>query len=611
MRFKRLSLMLLCAVMVFALAACGGGNNNSGNAGQAESTDKPAAEATDTTEATAAPDDGTLDHSKPLKLTVFSTTANYAGPQTGWFAKVIKDKFNIELDIVASNLTGGDTKISAMMASGDLGDIIIFGDDKNHYPNAIKGKLLLDWTQDGLLDKYGADIAKQFPKAVEKAKVAFGGGSAVYGIGNSVATNPSGPSEGKDMTWGPDLRWDLYQQIGAPEINSIEEYLPVLKKMQELEPKNEQGKKTYAFSLWSDWDGNYKMTLAKQFANMLGYDEIPDTALYVKADEEKYYDFLSEDSWYMKSLKLYYEANQMGLLDPDSLTQKFDDVVAKYKDGRLLFSWFPWLGAANYNTAERTAEGKGFALVPFKDELMYSTGFNVYGGNGIIAIGAKAKEPARIMEFINWMYTPEGAMLSAGSGTAVPNGPKGLTWDIDASGQPVVTDFGWTAFTDQQNTQVPAEYGGGDYYYGSNQMNFSFVVPAMVNPETNEPYDHNLWKTTLERNPSKLDSDWRAKMGVLTAKEYFEKNNLLAVAPQGFTGKEPLTMDKTLEQKNKQIGTVIQQISWKMVFAKNQAEFDKLNKEMHDKVNGLGYADVMDFSVKKAEELFEARKSVK
>lgn len=48
-----------------------------------------------------------------------------------------------------------------------------------------------------------------------------------------------------------------------------------------------------------------------------------------------------------------------------------------------------------------------------------------------------------------------------------------------------------------------------------------------------------------------------------------------------------------------------------MVFAKDQAEYDKLNKEMHDKVNGLGYSEVMDFSIKKAEELFEARKSVK
>lgn len=611
MRLRRASLVMLSVILVFVLAACGGGNNTA-NSGKNTSTEKPTSAATNApAEETAAPDDGALDHSKPLKLTVFSTTANYVGPQTGWFAKIIKDKFNIEMEIVASNLTGGDTKISAMMASGDLGDIIIFGDDKNHYPNAIKGKLLLDWTQDGLLDKYGKDISSTFPKAIEKAKVAFGGGSSVFGMGNSVASNPSGPSEGKDMTWGPDLRFDLYQQIGAPEITKIEDYLPVLKKMQELEPKNEQGKKTYAFSMWSDWDGNYKMTLAKQFANMMGYDEIPDTAVYVKADEEKYYDFLSEDSWYMKSLKLYFEANQMGLVDPDSMTQKFDDVVAKYKDGRLLFSWFPWLGAANYNTPERTAEGKGFALVPFKDELMYSTGFNVYGGNGIIAIGAKAKEPARIMEFINWMYTPEGAMISAGSGTAVPNGPQGLTWDIDANGKPAVTDFGWKAYTDQQNTQVPAEYGGGDYYYGSNQMNFSFVVPAMVNPENSEPFDHNLWTTTLERNPSKLDSDWRAKMGVLTPKEYFEKNNLLAVAPQGFTGKEPLTMDKTVEQKNKQIGTVIQQISWKMVFAKDQAEYDKLNKEMHDKVNGLGYSEVMDFSIKKAEELFEARKSVK
>lgn len=147
------------------------------------------------------------------------------------------------MDIVASNLTGGDTKISAMMASGDLGDIIIFGDDKNHYPNAIKGKLLLDWTQDGLLDKYGKDISSTFPKAIEKAKVAFGGGSSVFGMGNSVASNPSGPSEGKDMTWGPDLRFDLYQQIGAPEITKIEDYLPVLKKCKSSSLRTNKAKK--------------------------------------------------------------------------------------------------------------------------------------------------------------------------------------------------------------------------------------------------------------------------------------------------------------------------------------------------------------------------------
>ncbi len=605
MKWKKIGILCLAALFILSLSACNNSSNNAEPSGT-QSTDAPAA--TDTG-GDAASDSG-LSHDKPLKLTVFSTTANYAGEQTGWFAKVIKEKFNISLNIIASNLDGGDTKIAAMMASGDLGDIIVFGDDKNHYPNAIKGHLLLDWTKDGLLDKYGKNITANFPKAIEKAKAAFGDGSAVYGIGNNVAANPKGPSEGKEMTWGPDLRWDLYQQVGAPEINSPEDYLPVLKQMQELEPKNEQGKKTYAFSIWADWDGNYKMTIAKQFANMYGYDEIPDTAVYVKADEDKYYDFLSDDSWYMKSLKLYFDANQMGLVDPDSLTQKFDDVVAKYKDGRLLFSWFPWLGAANYNTPERVAEGKGFALVPFKDELMYSTGFNIYGGNGIIAIGAKAQDPARIMEFLDWMYSPEGAMLSAGSGTAVPNGPKGLTWDINADGKPYITDFGWKAFSDQQNTKIPEEYGGGDFYYGQNQMNFSFVVPAMVDPETGEPYDHNLWETSIKRNPSKLDQDWREKTGVLTAKEYFVKNNKIAVAAQGFTGKPPLMMDQALQQKNKQIGTIIQQYSWRMVFAKDQAEYDKLKKEMLDKVHGLGYDEVLAFSIEKAKELFEARKTV-
>lgn len=611
MKLKRISASLLAISLVAVMSACNGSNND---ANGSPSAGKPSDGASQTASpsGSASPDTSAsnLDHSKELTLNVFSTTANYAGEQSGWYAKILKDKFNIKLNIISSNLDGGDTKIAAMMASGDMGDIIVWGDDKGNYQNAIKAGLLLDWTKDGLLDKYGKDIVKTYPKAIEKAKISFGGGSAVYGIGNNVATNPTGPSEGKDMTWGPDLRWDLYQKIGAPEINSVEDYLPVLKKMQELEPTNDKGKKTYAFSLWSDWDGNYKMTLAKQFANMFGYDEIVDTAVYVKADEPKYYDFLSDDSWYMKSLKLYFDANQMGLVDPDSPTQKFDDVTGKYKDGRLLFSWFPWLGAANYNTPERLAEGKGFMTVPFKGEVMYSTGFNVYGGNGVISIGAKAKDPERIMEFLDWCYTPEGAMLSAGGGTAVPNGPKGLLWDIGSDGKPYVTDLGWQAYQDQKGTQIPKEYGGGNFDDGVNKMNFSFVIPAETNPETGEPYDHNLWETSLKRNPNKLESEWREKMGVLTAKEYFVKNNAIAVAPQGFTGKEPLTMDQSLLQKNKQIGTVIQQYSWKMVFAKNEDEYNKLKADMLKKVKGLGYDEVLAFSVKKAEELFEARKSV-
>ena len=40
----------------------------------------------------------------PLVIDVYDDAANYNGTQTGWFAKVIKDRFNIELNIIASQV---------------------------------------------------------------------------------------------------------------------------------------------------------------------------------------------------------------------------------------------------------------------------------------------------------------------------------------------------------------------------------------------------------------------------------------------------------------------------------------------------------------------------
>ena len=91
--------------------------------------------------------------------------------------------------------------------------------------------------------------------------------------------------------------------------------------------------------------------------------------MMTKADEAKWQGVLDEDSYYMRGLKFFFEANKMGLLDPDSLTQKFPDVINKYSDGQILFAQFPWL-TDGYNTEEHVNEGKGFAFVPFAEEQM-------------------------------------------------------------------------------------------------------------------------------------------------------------------------------------------------------------------------------------------------
>lgn len=581
---KRLFILVLTIVMAISAAACGSGNSTGKNTSD-----------NGTTSST-----GTSVPEKELyKIDVFTMLGNYAGEQQGWFAKIVKDKFNMEINLIASNVEGGDTKFATMMASGDLGDIVIFGNDAdNKWHDALKGGFLLDWTKEGLLDKYGKDIAANFGKAIEKNKVNFGNGTSVYGLGHEAANMPTGPSEGIDMVYHSDLRWDLYEKIGKPEINSLEDLLVVLKKMQEIEPKTETGKPTYGFSMWADWDGNMMMN-TKVMAALFGLDEGDGYNnggfILVSPDEEKYEEILDPNGMYIRTLKLYNKANQMGLVDPDSISQKFEDVSNKYRDGQVLFCWFPWLDSM-YNTPERQAEGKGFKFVPIKGEKIVSYGYNQYGGNRVIAIGSHAEKPERIMEFINWLYTPEGIMTNF-------NGPRGLTWDMK-DGKPYLTEFGKKALPNNP-VDVPADFGGGTFKDGQNQMNFENVKRTSINPETNEPYDYSLWTSVLQDNPTKLTENWRNAMGALTTKEYLEKNNMIAVKQPVFTGKAPETMPDALMQKQGQVATVIKEYSWRMVFAKNDTQFNQLMDEMVKKAKGLGYDEVVKWNVDHLQPVFE------
>ncbi|UJF34864.1 type 2 periplasmic-binding domain-containing protein [Paenibacillus hexagrammi] len=525
-----------------------------------------------------------------VTIKVFSMLANYAGDQPGWFAKLMKDKFNAKLNIIASNLAGNQQKIATMMASGDLGDLVVFGSNGQDYQDAIKAGLLLDWNKDGLLQKYGQNIMKYAGQAVDANKQQFGGGEHVYGVGHDVGVG-TGPSEGADMTFGPDLRWDLYQKLGSPKIEKFEDYLPLLKKMQEMEPKSDSGKPVYGFSLWSDWDNDF-LTLAKVTAQLYGYQEgdgfNPGDLILVSADKANdYQGMLDENSYYMQGLKFYFDANQMGLLDPDSLTQKFSDVQNKMKDGQVLFSLFPWVDNV-YNTPDHTSKNKGFKLVPFENEKIFSYGLSPYGGVRVWAIGSKAKDPARVMQILDWLYSPEGV-------EEANFGPKGLTWDIK-DGKPYVTDFGWKALPANAES-VADQYGGGNFKDGMNQINNSTLKISSINPETGEPYDYQIWNSTLNYNADPVTKSWREAMGVLTPKEYFVKTNKIAVNTPPFTGKAPATEPSDIKQKRSEVGKAIKTYSWKMVFAKNESEYNSLKQELLKKAKGLGYDEVVKWEL--------------
>lgn len=525
---------------------------------------------------------------------VFDTFGNYQGIQSGWFAKVVKDKFNVTLNIIAPNVAGGgDTLFDTRSAAGNLGDLIMIGQDK--LQNTIKAGLLFNMAT--LMKDHGSYLSK-YQLGVSNIQSVFKTGTAIYAIPCNVTTqSPTIPSEGQEPVYGAYLRWDYYQAIGSPKLNTIDDLLPVLKEMQQKFPKSDSGKKTYAFSLFKDWDGDYMGTV-KQIANMYGYDGGGNYGfLLANNDCTKTQDILDPNGYYVKALKLYFQANQEGLLDPDSPTQNYTTLFSKYQDGQILFSNYSFTGPSAYNTDAHKAEGKGYMMIPIADEKIFSYGCNKYGNTYTVEIGSKAKDPARVMDFINWLYSPEGLEY-------MYDGPKGLTWEIK-DGKPVETSFGLTALPNSKVT-VSADWGGGTYSGGIDPFdNIWFVIGSEKDPNTGEPYDYTQWASTITNSMTKLQKSWNTAENASCAKDYLVKQNQIAVEP-GNNYINPIE-DSTLQAEENQCKSVVLQYSWKMCFAKDQATFDSLLKQMTAQVKGLGYDDLIKFDQSEVDSMKAAR----
>lgn len=543
-------------------------------------------------------DGKTVDKSETLTIDVYDSVANYMGIQKGWFAKTVKDKFNIELNIIAPNVAGnGDTLYQTRTAAGDLGDLVIINNGKE-YNELVKGGLLYDSTD---LYKNMTNL-KKYDKAVKYLNEKQDG---IYGFPTEVSQLPATtPSEGLDLNIGAYLRWDLYSKLNYPKINTLEDLLPVLSQMQQANSETKDGKKVYSFSLFSDWDGNY-MSNAVQLAQLYGYDTVG--YVLAKYDGTEYQDILDNDSEYLRALKFYFDANQQGLVDPESTTQNYDTLFSKFQAGQVLYSWFPWLGQSAFNSTENMNNGVGFMLAPIQDQKIVSNGAKVHGGNLFIGIGSKAKAPERIAEFVDWLYSPEGIMANA-SQTVGGSGPEGLTWELNDEKQPILTEFGKKALIDG-DADVPEEYGGGSYKDGGSALNVNTVLLVDENPNTKYPYNYNQWPTFIEETSNKLKEDWSKKMdGAVSTVEYLEKSEQIGVAP-GASYVAPEDSSEIATLRN-QVGSSIKEYSWKMIFAKDENEFNKLKEEMQKTAKGLGYDDVLKVDMANAKEQNKERQDL-
>ena len=550
LKAKKLMSILLVVVMVSAsLSACGKANNTTTDNGTATPT--AAAEATAAPEATAeptatiAPTESALESVIPdetVTLTVYTQLANYSGEQIGWFAKVMLDKFNVKLNIV----NDGDGVFTTRMESGDLGDIVVFGNDTDEYSQAHEAGLLWDWEDEDILATYGTYIQDNMALALEKNKLLSGG--TIYGFGHNVATSAE---DHESFFYHPDIRWDLYSQLGYPAVNTLEDYIEILADMVELNPTSDTGGQTYGVSLFPDWDGDMVM-FVKSTAALYGYDEFGFGFYDTKTDT--YQHLFADDSQYFRSLKFYNTLYQRGLLDPDSMTQTSADQTETYQAGGAFFVIFDWMGSGAYNSEEHLAQGRAMLPLVAADAQNIAYGLNVNGGNRVWTIGAKSQYPELCMSIINWLATPEGRMTSE-------YGPQGVTWDYDADGENKINNSTWT-------------------------------IDA-VNPEaTDDTYNYQTWSSRVTDDVADIIKDWR---NFTTFKDFddYIGNNGFSVAPG--TSYTTGTKSDELATTWNQVAECIKTYSWQAIYAATDAEYDSIVAEMKDQAYAYGYEECKAF----------------
>ncbi|MDD7403113.1 MAG: hypothetical protein PUH02_04115 [bacterium] len=530
-----------------------------------------------------------------ITLDVYSQLANYSGLQTGWSADILMDKFNVKLNIVSD----GDGVYETRMEDGNLGDIIIWGNDVNKYATAVKNGLLFDWNEDDTLKEYGPYIKKHMPDAITRnqnltKELTDGKEDTLYGIADAVATS----SEDHQMffyNW--DLRWDLYKQLGYPKVNDLDDYLQLLVDMQKLCPTDDAGNKTYAVSLWPDWDDAMVMYVKATATAYYGYDELG-VGLY-DSDTGTYHDALEENGPYLQMLKFFNNLNQKDLLDPNSMTQTYDKMIEKVQNGGVLASIFNYSGSLAYNKKEHTEAGKLMYCMKPEDASPIVYGMNTQGGSYITSIGASTEYPDLCMEILNYFCTPEGRMTYG-------YGPKGECWDYDEEGNTYFTELGKKCH-ENKKTKMGSKHEG-TYSDGELQAAFATWSIDAENPDSNgETYNSDNWKSNVSEAETEIEQDWRDKTGCVSINDYFEKGDYVVAPGTSFT---MATKDDELKTTWSQVTNEIKNGSWKAMYAKTDAEYEKIVNSMIKKAKSYGYDTCVKWSKEQAAERHKLEQQV-
>ena len=557
---KRIVAWLLIMTMVLGLAGCGAASAGSTAGSEGGSTAQ--------------------EGSAAKTITLYPYNAGLqSGPVTGWLGDYLLEK-GIILEVIPYS----EEKTQAMLASGSLPDIVVFNSATNAKAALEAGMLLpLDDYQDQLphvmendILKAGLDYAREY-YGTEDGELSI----LPFGVGKNTLYAAADTDR-----YVIKLNYQLYEQIGAPEFEKLEDVIPILKEMQQAYPQNEEGMNVYAMNLFSDFDTTHFFNMMSIYS-ILGYhwNYLPYGIEY-EIETGTPYSIFREDSVYRRGARFMYELNQQGLLDPDSLTQERATADKKVSSKASVAGWAGVPGWA----------GKGYLPVPFDEFKPSLVTEEPYGKVGI-AISANAENVDTCLKFVD-MLADYDALLT------LYNGPQGDRWDIK-DGKLVMTD----------KFKEYLEAGGGTYVLENGEeyslFNIVSYIPNMGNTieKYGEPFPMTLWTEYVDRQYETEDAQaWSARYGYKYLKDLLEaENKMTAVMDTSFV--PFLTPDSDdMKLTLAALKDVIVPSTWELIYAKDDAEFEQIWSRMKQNAEALGLEDVISYKV---EDIAQAKETAK
>lgn len=498
---RKLLTSLLAATTVLSLAACSSGGNKAANSGASESAAPPSASSAASSSAQPSGGDAPGWQADTSPIT-FDWYINFSWFNSKWgddvVAKYVTKKTGVSLNFIVP--AGNENeKLNTMLASGSLPDFITLAATDEAVRKMISGKLVLPLNE--LADQYDA----YFYKVADPAKLGWftQPDGNVYGYPNASSSPADYEKYGQSFTSNQtfEVRKDIYEAIGKPDMRTPEGFLNALKLAKEKFPEVD-GQPLIPLGLHEFTDtGNY--SLESYLQNFLAIPQQKDGKLYDRR----------QDPEYLRWLKTFRKANEMGLLAKDIFIDKRPQMEEKIAQGRYFAMLYQRSDFATQNLARYQKDPNSVYIAvdgPSNAALDAPTlsGPGISGWT-VTLISKNVKDKKRAISFLSYLISEEG-------NKDLFLGEKGVTYDtIDGKDQfkPEVVDL-----LNKDRLAFDQKYGASYKYWMlmDTNMNLQWAPPSVEPAKQLEDWTkgHSISMSEFDN----LDPPPTTKEGVASSK---------------------------------------------------------------------------------------------